>query len=242
MPDEFIPLAEQAGVIGTITRWAVGEAVRHARQLHDEDLPIPVAVNLSARDLLDPDLPSAIEELLDAAGLGPDCLTLELTESAVMSDSQRALETLERVHCLGIRLAIDDFGTGYSSLGHLKRLPVDEIKIDKSFVLDMTGDDNDLAIVRTTIDLGHNLGKRVVAEGVETEAAWAMVAELHCDLAQGYFISSAVPAAQIVDWLRTSPWGPSPAVASPPAAEQAAPAASRKRRRSSSASDDPAAA
>ena len=166
---------------------------------------------------------------------------LELTESAVMSDSQRALETLECLHGLGIRLAIDDFGTGYSSLGHLKRLPVDEIKIDKSFVLDMTGDDNDLAIVRTTIDLGHNLGKRVVAEGVETEAAWAMLANLDCDLAQGYFISSAVPAGQIVDWLRASPWGLSPG-APPPIAEQPAPTASPKRRRSSRASGDPAAA
>ena len=130
-----------------------------------------------------------------------DGLTLEITESSIMSDPGRTEAVLERLHVLGVGLAIDDFGTGYSSLSYLKRLPVDQVKIDKSFVINMADDENDAAIVRSTVDLGHNLGLRVVAEGVEDHDAWDKLVALGCDLAQGYLLSRPLPVAVFDEWL-----------------------------------------
>src|SRR5205823_2305998 len=157
-PDRFIPLAEQTGLIRPLTRWVLNSAVRQTRAWHDEGLMLSVAVNLSAHDLQDAELPARVDELLSYWGVAAEWLKLELTESALMADPTQALEVLTGLCELGVRIAIDDFGTGYSSLGYLKRLPAHEIKIDRSFVADMASQDRDHVIVRSTIDLGHNLG------------------------------------------------------------------------------------
>jgi diguanylate cyclase len=143
-----------------------------------------------------------VGELLTRWEVPPRLLELEITESTILADPVRAMQILSRLHEMGIRLAIDDFGTGYSSLAYLNRLPVDELKIDKSFILGMEDSENDAVIVRSTIDLGRNLGLRVVAEGIETQKAWNHLALLGCDVAQGYFLSRPVPADQLSQWLR----------------------------------------
>jgi EAL domain-containing protein (putative c-di-GMP-specific phosphodiesterase class I) len=164
-------------------------------------------VNLSVRNLLDPHLPDQIEELLQSFKATPRCLELEITESIIMADPARAMEVLTRLNKMGMRLSIDDFGTGYSSLSYLKRLPVEAIKIDKSFVMKMVQDDNDAMIVRSTIDLAHNLGLRVVAEGVENQEIWNQLSALGCDTAQGYYMSRPLPASELTRWFSESPWG-----------------------------------
>jgi EAL domain-containing protein (putative c-di-GMP-specific phosphodiesterase class I) len=151
--------------------------------------------------LQDVQLPSDVARLLAAAGVEARWLKLELTESMVMEDRVRAVEVLDRLHAMGVSLSIDDFGTGYSSLAYLKRLPVDEIKIDKSFILHMAVDGNDALIARSTVDLGHNLGLRVVAEGVETPEVWSQLEAMGCDIAQGYLISRPLPAEELTRWL-----------------------------------------
>jgi EAL domain-containing protein (putative c-di-GMP-specific phosphodiesterase class I) len=159
-----------------------------------------LSVNLSTRDLLDPDLPKKFDALLVKHRVPAEAYCLEITESAIMDDPTRALATLNRLSALGFRLSIDDFGTGYSSLAYLKRLPVDELKIDKSFVMSMEKDLDDAKIVRSTIDLAHNLGLTVVAEGVENAKAWEMLRELECDEAQGYHMGRPMPAKDFVAW------------------------------------------
>jgi diguanylate cyclase (GGDEF)-like protein/PAS domain S-box-containing protein len=201
-PDRFIPLAEQTGLIRPLTRWVLNAAVRQARLWHDEGLFLSVAVNLSAHDLQDVELPGWLTELLARWEVGPEWLKLELTESALMSDPDQAMEVLTRLCGLGFRIAIDDFGTGYSSLGYLKRLPAHEIKIDRSFVADMAAHDRDRAIVRSTIDLGHNLGLAAVAEGVEDQRTLDLLSGLGCDLAQGFFLSRPLPGTMVADWCR----------------------------------------
>ena len=175
-------------------------------QLQAQGLDLKLAVNLSTRDLMDPELSHKIAHLLERHRLTPARLVLEITESAIMDDPQRALQTLERLHGLGVKLSIDDFGTGYSSLAYLKRLPVDELKIDQSFVKHMETDLDDAKIVRSTIDLAHNLGLSVVAEGVETAKAWKLLAGLNCDEIQGYFVAKPMPADTLADWL--TQWQP----------------------------------
>jgi EAL domain-containing protein (putative c-di-GMP-specific phosphodiesterase class I) len=160
-----------------------------------------VAVNLSVRSLLDPELADDVARLLGAAEVPARALTLEITETSIMGDPGRTLSVLDRLAGLGVTLAIDDFGTGYSSLAYLKRLPVDEVKIDKSFVLDMGTDPDDEAIVRSTVDLGHNLGLRVVAEGVEDGTTWRRLVELGCDRAQGFHLAHPMPAEVFEQWL-----------------------------------------
>ncbi len=177
-------------------------AVERAQE--DQGLLLHVAVNLSARLLHDPAVVDTIVDALRTAGVEPRWLEIEITESAAMVDPAGALAILTRLHALGIRLAIDDFGTGYSSLSYLKRLPVDEIKIDKSFVREMPRNGDDAAIARSIIDLGHNLGLGVVAEGVEDDATWGQLATLGCDVAQGYHISRPVPAAELARWVQTT--------------------------------------
>ena len=200
-PDEFIPFAEQTGFIRVLTRWVMERSAELCRELAAKGYPLKVSVNLSTRDLLDQDLPAKFADLLQRHELSPASFCLEITESAIMDDPVRAQATLERLSAMGVDLSIDDFGTGYSSLAYLKRLPVDELKIDKSFVLNMENDEGDTKIVRSTIDLGHNMGLRVVAEGIESEAVWRLLADLGCDQGQGYFMSRPIPGDQLIGWL-----------------------------------------
>ncbi|MEO5657328.1 MAG: EAL domain-containing protein [Nitrospiria bacterium] len=202
-PDDFIPLAERTGLIRPLTRWVLETAHRQAGAWREAGYRLPIAVNLSVRSLHDASLPRQIAEL---AGDGTPWLELEITESTIMADPARALNVLEQLHRMRIPLAIDDFGTGYSSLAYLKRLPVTTIKIDKSFVKHMAEDANDAAIVRSTIELGHNLGLAVIAEGVETESIWNRLAEWDCDAAQGFYMGRPMPKEALAVWLNTSEW------------------------------------
>jgi diguanylate cyclase (GGDEF)-like protein len=201
-PGEFLPLAEHTGLIRPLTGYVLDAALTDCAGWAAEGLRPGVSVNLSARDLLDADLPGEVESLLAKHGVDPTLLEVEITENTILTDPERARTVLERLRNLGVRLSIDDFGTGFSSLGQLKRLPVDVLKIDKSFVLNMAHDENDDVIVRSTVELGHNLGLRVVAEGVETQEVWNRLAELGCDTAQGFFISRPLPRLVLVEWLR----------------------------------------
>ncbi|MGH9151576.1 MAG: putative bifunctional diguanylate cyclase/phosphodiesterase [Acidimicrobiales bacterium] len=196
-PDEFIPMAEQTGSIRALTSFVLEEALTQCAAWRRAGLDVGIAVNLSVRSLLDPGLPDEVGRLLAGTGLPAGKVTLELTESSMMADPQRTADVLARLNLLGVQLSIDDFGTGYSSLSYLRRLPVDEMKIDKSFVMSMAHDDGDDVIVRSTVDLGHNLGLRVVAEGVEDEASWRRLRALGCDSAQGYFLSRPLPAGEV---------------------------------------------
>jgi len=206
--DRFIPLAEQTGLIVPLTRWVLGEALRECREWRRAAPALGVEVNLSMWSLRNPELAETVAALLTLHGLPAAALRLEMTESALMSDAPRALEALTRLRDGGVRLSIDDFGTGYSSLAYLKRLPVDELKIDKSFVLGMARDETDAAIVRSTIELGHSLGLRVVAEGVEDAESRDLLVGLGCDAAQGYHLGYPLPAADLGRWLATSPYAP----------------------------------
>ncbi len=199
-PMQFIPFAEQTGFVRVLTMWIFEEAARHWRMLHAEGLLITLSVNLSTRDLLDQDLPQKFEALLIKHQVPAEAFCLEITESAIMDDPQRAQATLDRLSALGFKLSIDDFGTGYSSLAYLKRLPVDELKIDQSFVKSMESDPDDAKIVRSTIDLAHNLGLTVVAEGVENAHVWDMLRDLNCDQAQGYHMGKPMPADTFSNW------------------------------------------
>jgi diguanylate cyclase (GGDEF)-like protein len=200
-PMQFIPFAEQTGFIRELTRWVLNESARAWAALRAQSQALRISVNLSTRDLMDQDLPAKICAMLAQHGANPDALCLEITESAIMDDPQRALETLNQLHEMGFKLSIDDFGTGYSSLAYLKGLPVDELKIDKSFVLAMETDLGDAKIVRSTIELAHNMGLTVVAEGLETGKAWKLLAGLGCDEGQGYFIAKPMPQTQFSAWL-----------------------------------------
>ncbi|MES3020178.1 MAG: EAL domain-containing protein [Pseudomonadota bacterium] len=200
-PDDFIPFAEQTGFIRVLTHWVLEQSAALCRDMALRGFDLKVSVNLSTRDLLDQELPEKIMDILRRHQVAPSSFCLEITESAIMDDPVRAQQTLERLHALGLDLSIDDFGTGYSSLAYLKRLPVNELKIDKSFVLNMVNDAGDTKIVRSTIDLGHNMGLRVVAEGIESEAVWRLLAALGCDQGQGYFMSRAIPGEQLADWI-----------------------------------------
>ncbi|MFZ6689262.1 EAL domain-containing protein [Undibacterium sp. SXout11W] len=200
-PDQFIPFAEQTGFIRQLTRWVMNAAAECCHQWQQVGINIKISVNISTRDLLDQELPGKFAEILQKHQVQPQCFCLEITESAIMDDPVRAHLTLDKLHAMGMELSIDDFGTGYSSLAYLKRLPVDELKIDKSFVLKMEQDIDDTKIVKSTIDLGHNMGLRVVAEGIENAEVLALLKELGCDQAQGYFISKPMPAGNMPAWL-----------------------------------------
>jgi EAL domain-containing protein (putative c-di-GMP-specific phosphodiesterase class I) len=165
-----------------------------------------VLINISARDLVDLELPDRVEAMLHEHGCAAHWITLEITESAILDDPDHAIDNLRRLHALGCRLAIDDYGTGYSSLAYLRRLPVHELKIDKTFILGMGRDTSDAVIVRSTIDLAHHMGLLVVAEGVEDEATVERLRGLGCDMVQGYLLSRPVAAADMVAWMRSSVW------------------------------------
>lgn len=200
-PDQFIPFAEQTGFIRQLTLWVLDQAAQLCHVWIEQGVQLKMSVNLSTRDLLDQDLPEKFSAVLGRHQVTPTAFCLEITESAIMDDPVRAQQTLEKLHAMGFDLSIDDFGTGYSSLAYLKRLPVDELKIDKSFVLKMEQDADDTKIVKSTIDLGHNMGLRVVAEGVENLEVMRLLKELGCDQAQGYFISKPMPSENLMTWL-----------------------------------------
>lgn len=199
-PEQFIRLAEQTGLIKPLSLWVLKAAISQAQAWRDATFELAVSVNLTMRNVQDPQTPDAIGGLLAEIGLEGRWLTVEITEQGIMSNAARAMETLSRLRAMGVRIAIDDFGTGYSSLSYLKRLPVDELKIDQSFVRNMATDHNDAAIVRATIDLGHNLGLQVVAEGVEDEPTLDLLSSLGCDEAQGYYFSRALPSDDFLHW------------------------------------------
>ena len=207
-PTEFIGQAERTGLIKPLTLWGINTALAQLGEWLGAGLDIGVAVNLSARILQEEGLPDLLTELLGKWKVEPSLLTLEITESAIMIDPERAMEVGGRLAATGVRLSIDDFGTGYSSLAYLKRLPVHELKIDRSFVMQMTENENDAAIVRSTIDLAHNLGLTVVAEGVETERQVELLTRLDCDIAQGFFISHPLPVPELTRWMREAVWRP----------------------------------
>ncbi|OFZ69854.1 MAG: hypothetical protein A2Z01_00230 [Betaproteobacteria bacterium RBG_16_58_11] len=186
-PDEFIPIAEETGLIEPLTYWVLDRSLALCCNWLREGRLINLAVNLSARCLQDEALPLEVRKLLDKHAVPPEQLTLEITENVIMNDAKRAHGVLVQLDAMGISISVDDFGTGHSSLAYLKRLPVDELKIDKSFVLEVMNNPNDATIVRATVELGHNLGLRVVAEGVETEAIFNYLKSLNCDVSQGYF-------------------------------------------------------
>jgi diguanylate cyclase (GGDEF)-like protein/PAS domain S-box-containing protein len=201
-PADFIPQAEHTGLIKPLTRRVLNEALHQCRVWYDARLQVGVAVNLSTRNLHDQHLVDMIARLIRTWAISPTWLTLEIGESAVMTDPVRGLEVLTHLHAMGVKISIDDFGTGYSSLAYLTRLPIDELKIDKSFVLNMRAGNEDASIVRSIIDLGHSLGMQVAAEGVENRETWGLLAELGCDLAQGYYVSRPLPADECARWLR----------------------------------------
>ncbi len=207
-PTEFIGQAERTGLIKPLTLWGFNTALAQLGEWLGAGFDIGVAVNLSARILQEEGLPDLLTELLGKWKVEPSLLTLEITESAIMIDPERAMEVGGRLAATGVRLSIDDFGTGYSSLAYLKRLPVHELKIDRSFVMQMTENENDAAIVRSTIDLAHNLGLTVVAEGVETERHVELLTRLDCDIAQGYFICHPLPVPELTRWMREAVWRP----------------------------------
>jgi predicted signal transduction protein with EAL and GGDEF domain len=200
-PDEFIPVAEGTGIILALTERVLDLALTQMRGWLDAGHGVPVAVNLSTRCLLDAGLPDLVQRLLAEHRVPAALLRLEVTESAVMGDAARCMEVLQRLHDLGVRLSIDDFGTGYSSMAYLRRLPVDELKIDRSFVLGMTTTQQDAVLVRTAIDLGHNLGLTVVAEGVEGAEHVTALRALGCDIAQGYHYARPMGGAQMSELL-----------------------------------------
>ena len=199
-PMQFIPFAEQTGFVRQLTLWMFDMCVRNWASLQQEGAPLRVAINLSTRDLLDMEFPDRLGAMLARHGVPAEGFCLEITESAIMDDPQRAEATLNRLSDQGFKLSIDDFGTGYSSLAYLKRLPVHELKIDKSFVMAMEHDESDAKIVRSTIDLAHNLGLTVVAEGVENAEILEKLRELQCDEAQGYYMSRPVPLPDFLRW------------------------------------------
>jgi diguanylate cyclase (GGDEF)-like protein len=211
-PEDFVAVAEHTGMLGRLTEAVLVAGLRRAQQWAEAGHPLPVAVNLSGRTLLDPAFPGRVEQLLAEHSVAPELLTLEITEDGALGGGSRPLPTLRRLADLGVRLAVDDFGTGYSSLSYLRRLPVREVKIDKSFVQGMATDAGDLAIVRAVVDLGRHFGLDVVAEGVESELTLDLLTEIGCGIGQGFLFSRPLPYERLEAWLaaQTDPV-PSPA-------------------------------
>ena len=203
-PDLFVPLAEHSGLIRPLTLHVLDVALRNCAAWHRAGHRVHIAVNLSPNTLLDDTLPDVIVQLLSRNDLPAAALTLEITESTLMADPEGSLVTLDRLRGLGIKISIDDFGTGYSSLGRLRELPIDEVKIDKSFVRNAATDHRDRALVRSTVELGHALDLHVVAEGVEDEQTYAFLARTGCDTVQGYYIAKPLPADQFTSWLHST--------------------------------------
>jgi len=200
-PAEFVPAAERTGLIRPLTSRVLHIALAQVRAWSDIGVEMPVSVNVSARCLLDTDFPTEVAELLAHYSVAPDMLEVELAEHTIMREPQRSLEVLTSLHHLGVKLSIDDFGAGYSSIAYLRRLPVNELKIDRTFVASVIDDVSDAAIVRATIELARDLNLCVVAEGVETQEVWDQLVRLGCDVAQGFYLTRALPADQLLDWV-----------------------------------------
>ena len=205
-PIEFMPFAERTGFVRTVTRFVLETALTRCGQWLAQGIRLSVSVNISVRDLQNTDLPDIVASLLASCAVPPELVCLEITESSFMENPQRALHTLGRLRALGIRLSIDDFGTGFSSLAYLRKLRVHEIKVDRTFIAAME-DSDDMVIVRSTIELAHNLGLQVVAEGIEDEKSLARLRAMGCDEAQGFFMSRPLPEERLLEWLQTSPHG-----------------------------------
>jgi len=206
-PDKFISLAEQTGLIKPLTKWVLKTALRQYEEWYRTGLILSMSINVSAISIQDPEFPDQMASMLEDFDVPISQIELEITETAVMSEPVRAVECIRKLSALGFQVAIDDFGTGYSSMAYLKELLVAKIKIDKSFVKDMATNHSDAVIVRSTVELGHNLGLKVVAEGVEDQAAWDKLKGLGCDSAQGYYMSRPLPSVEFLGWLEKSPWG-----------------------------------
>ncbi len=206
-PDEFVPLAEQTGLIAPLSMWVLESGLAQCQRNRNDKLALHMAVNLSARNLHDPHFPEKVARMINENCGDANRLRLEITETAIMADPNKALEILYKLSDMGVHLSIDDFGTGYSSLALLKQMPVDELKIDKSFVMGMVEDENDAVIVRSIIDLAHNIGISVVAEGVESLEVYEMLKEMGCDAVQGHYICGSLPVDEFTQWLHDSPWG-----------------------------------
>jgi EAL domain-containing protein (putative c-di-GMP-specific phosphodiesterase class I) len=207
LPSEFIPMAEQSGDIEQLTLWTLNETLRLASRGKWPELGLQVAVNLSARNLQDARLPEQILQALETWDFPPRCLMLEITESAVMSDFAGAIAILNRLREIGVQLSVDDFGAGYTSLTFLRELPLQELKIDRAFVTNIHNRERDLAIVQSTVQLGHNLGMSVIGEGVEDLAALQTLNRIGCDGAQGYAIAQPMKPEKIASWLETQSVG-----------------------------------
>jgi predicted signal transduction protein with EAL and GGDEF domain len=203
-PDDFIALAERTGLIKPLTRWVLINALQTGALWHKTGLKVNMSVNLSAKNLLDPDFPETLTGALVSSEFPKEYLLLEITETAIMADPELALDVLNRITKMGVRISIDDFGTGYSSLSYLKKLPVSELKIDRSFVIDMLTNKNDAAIVKAIIDLAHNMDLEVVAEGVEDKETMEKLHSLSCDIYQGYYFSKPVPSKEMQDWFHSN--------------------------------------
>jgi len=205
-PDKFILTAEQTGLVNPLTRWVLLEALRYCCQQFEQGIELRMNVNLSARSLHDPQMVAMVADALKTTGAKPEYLVLEVTESAIVLDPVRAEETLIALSELGVGLSIDDFGTGYTSLASIKRLPISEIKIDRSFIFNMLTDNKDAMIVRSVIELGHNLGLTVVAEGIETQEVLDHLHKLACNEVQGYHICRPITPDQLHKWYSSAPW------------------------------------
>ena len=205
-PDELIPLAEQTGLIKPLTKWVLEQSIHQCAQWKNKNIDISISVNISVHNLHDAELLQHVQDMLAQQNLAPENLILEISENDIMSEPLRAKNTLDKIKQTGIKLSIDDFGTGYSSLSYLKKLPIDEIKIDRSFIVDMLENRDEDVIVHATIELAHNLGLKIVAEGVHNEQTWHRLKELNCDIAQGHHISEALSANAFSVWLISNEW------------------------------------
>ena len=201
-PDQFIPIVELGDTIISLTNWVINQALIDCRRWQDQGVNLDVAINVSTLNIQDEEFVNNLDQMISKHGVNSEQIQLEITESVIMADTSRALKTINALDLMGVKISIDDFGTGYSSLAYLKEIPVDELKIDKSFVMDMEQDENDAVIVRSTIDLAHNLGLKVTAEGVETAGVLELLDILGCDSVQGYHICRPVSADKILPWVK----------------------------------------
>jgi predicted signal transduction protein with EAL and GGDEF domain len=200
-PDHFMPAVERSGLMRPVFAFALASALAQCRTWRSQGLDVHVAVNLSVRNLLDPGLVEIVSDAIERSGMSPSSLGLEITESMLLVDPERSLKSLVGLRKMGVSLAIDDFGTGYSSLAYLQRLPVYAVKIDRSFIRDVTADAASRAIIEATVDVAHRLGLKVVAEGVETQAAYDELRAIGCDAAQGYLVARPLPAGALAKWM-----------------------------------------
>lgn len=209
LPGEFIEMAERTRMIKPLTKWVLRKAFRECSKWHRQGYDLKISVNLSTKDLLDPELPDVIAGVAGSCSVRPEWIVLEITETSMMTDPEGAMETIERLHQMGYQFSIDDYGTGYSSLAYLKKIPLTELKIDRSFVQDILTSENDAMIVNATISLAHNLGLQVTAEGVESKEVMDKLESYGCDVIQGYYISKPISADEFTQWMQGQSLNPS---------------------------------